>query len=35
VGHVKEEVYGNKSYTKDNLNESIRNYVFSVSPKEV
>jgi len=34
VWHVKEEVYGNKSYNKDNLNESNGNAVFSVSPKE-
>jgi hypothetical protein len=32
---LKKRFIVNKSYTKDNLNEGIRNAVFSVSPKEV
>jgi len=34
VGHVKDAVYGNNAHTEDELKESIRNEMLSVSLAE-
>jgi hypothetical protein len=35
VGHIKGIMYGNSPHSKDDLKESIRNIMFSVSPAEL